>query len=180
MTPREKNLLILLLSALFVVLNFFLFKNFYEGKKALLTTRQEAAQNRLVQNGKIMKSGENWDGAAAWLERSEGKPIAYQKAQAALQSFVEREAKKRGLVVRDQKILPWQEGANYNRVRVKYRVSGREQQIQQWLMTLRQSRQLQVMTRFIIKPVNNDLTQVDCEVEVEKFILPLSDDDSAL
>jgi hypothetical protein len=51
-----------------------------------------------------------------------------------------------------------------------------EQQIQQWLMTLRQNRQLQVMTKFDMKPVNNDLTKVDCEVEVEKFIIPPTED----
>ena len=177
MSPREKNLLILLLSALFVVFNFLVFKNFYEGKKTSFSARKQTAENKLKQAEAVMKSGDRWNKAGSWLERSEGKPLAYQTAQATLQAYVEREAKKRGLITRDQRILPWQEGDHYQRVRVRYKVSGREQQIQQWLMTLRQNRQLQVLTKFEIKPVNNDLTQVDCEVEVEKFIVPADDEE---
>ncbi|MEJ6559540.1 MAG: GspMb/PilO family protein [Akkermansiaceae bacterium] len=180
MSSREKNLLILLLSALFLVFNFFAFKSLYQGKKATLSAQQLAAENKLTQAEAVMESGDNWERAGSWLERSEGKPIAAQSAGATLQAFVEREAKKRGLIVRSQDVLPWEEGSSYQRVRVKYKVSGREQQIQQWLMTLRQNRQLQVITKFSMKPVNNDLTQVDCEVEVEKFILPLGDEDPAL
>lgn len=176
MSSREKSLLALLLGALLLVFNVLAYKNLYESKKVTLSSRKAAAELKFQQAEKVMLRGDDWVNAKSWLERSEGKPIAYQTAQASLQSFVEREAKKRGLITKDQKILPWQEGVYYNRVRVRYKVTGMEQQIQQWLMTLRQNRQLQVMTKFDMKPVNNDLTKVDCEVEVEKFIIPPTED----
>ncbi len=180
MTPREKNLLFLMLGVLFVMFNFFAFKNLYEVKKSTLSARQLTAENKLNQEKTLMKVEGSWNKAADWLQRVEGKPMATQTAEAALQTLVEREAKKKGLIVRDQKVLPWEQGEHYQRVRVKYKVSGRDQQIQQWLMTLRQNRKLQVITRFLMKPVNNDLTQVDCEVEVEKYFLPQGDEETAL
>jgi hypothetical protein len=176
MSSREKSLLALLLGALFLVFSFLAYKNLYESKKDSYSSRTLAAELKLQQAEKVMLRGDDWEIAKNWLERSEGKPIAYQTAQASLQTYVDREAKKRGLIMKTQKILPWEEGIHYNRVRFRYKVTGMEQQIQQWLMTLRQNRQLQVMTKFDMKPVNNDLTKVDCEVEVEKFILPPTDD----
>lgn len=172
MTTREKNLLFLLIGALFLVLNFLAYKNFYEGEMTGLEKRINAAQSDLGRAEVVLAQRSNWDNAERWLNRSEGKGIAYQTAQANLQAYVEREAKKRGLVVRDQRIIPWQEGAHYNRVRVRFKVTGMEQQIQQWILALNQNRQLQVLTKFDVKPTRGDLTKADCEVEVEKYILP--------
>lgn len=172
MTSREKNLLFLLIGALFLVLNFLVYKNFYEGKMSALEKRIDSAETNLSRAETVLRQREKWDRAESWLNRSEGKGIAYQTAQANLQSYVAREAKKRGLVIRDERIIPWQEGDNYNRVRVRCKVTGREQQIQQWILALNQNRQLQVLTKFDVKPTRGDLTKADCEIEIEKYILP--------
>ena len=82
-----------------------------------------------------------------------------------------KQADARGLSTRDEDILPHVEGPHYTRVRVKYKLSGMEQQVQQWIMSVHQPRQFQVITRLIMKPQTNDLTRIDIEVEVEKFII---------
>ena len=38
-------------------------------------------------------------------------------------------------------------------------------------MSVHQPRQFQVITKLIMKPQTNDLTRIDIEVEVEKFII---------
>lgn len=172
MTSREKNLLFLLIGALFLVLNFLLYKNFYQGEIQSLDKRISAAKTNLSRAETVLQQRSEWDAAESWLKRSEGKGVAYQTAQANLQSYVAREAKKRGLVIRDERIIPWQEGSNYNRVRVRCKVTGMEQQIQQWILALNQNRQLQVLTKFDVKPTRGDLTKADCEIEVEKYVLP--------
>ncbi|MDB4435922.1 hypothetical protein N9139_00420 [Akkermansiaceae bacterium] len=172
MTTREKNLLFFLIGALFLVLNYFAFKTFYQAKVDTLVKRIANSERELSRAKGVLQRREQWDAAEGWLNRSEGKPIAYQTAQANLQSYVSREAKKRGLVIRNEDIMAWQEGDSYNRVRFKCKVTGMEQQIQQWILALNQNRQLQVITKYEIKPVRADFTQADVEVEVEKFILP--------
>ncbi|MGC6425898.1 MAG: GspMb/PilO family protein [Akkermansiaceae bacterium] len=172
MTSREKNLLFLLIGALFIVLNFLAFKSFYQEKMSALNKRINSAETSLTRAETILRQRAQWDAAESWLKRSEGKGVAYQTAQANLQSFVAREAKKRGLVIREERIIPWQEGDHYNRVRVRCKVTGMEQQIQQWILALNQNRQLQVITKYDVKPTRGDITKADCEIEVEKYVLP--------
>ena len=175
MSSREKNLLFLLIGALFIVLNFLAFNKFYKDKVATLDQRIETAQSELASAENVLLQQEKYAAAEGWLQRSEGKPIAHQTAQANLQNYVTREAKKRGLVIANPKPLPWQEGAHYNRVRFRCKVTGMEQQIQQWLLALNQNRQLQVITEYKVRPVRGDPTKADVEVEVEKYILPLEE-----
>jgi len=41
-----------------------------------------------------------------------------------------------------------------------------------WLSSIHLVEQRQVITKLEIKPLNNDLTRVEVEVEVEKWIIP--------
>lgn len=170
MTAREKNLLILLCGTLFLVLNVVGFKKFYspkmtaaERKVATLNMEYSRAENNLRQKDVLKKDMD-------WLENSQGKPTTYAEAQSKLQSFMRKQADARGLTTRDEDILPHVEGPNYTRVRVSYKLTGMEQQVQQWIMSVHQPRQFQVITRMSMEP-NVDLTLIDVEVEVEKFII---------
>lgn len=137
-----------------------------------LEKRISSAETRFSRAENALRNRDAYDKVESWLKRSEGKGVAYQTAQANLQNYVSREAKKRGLVIREEGFIQWQEGNHYNRVRVKFKVNGAEQQIQQWILALNQNRQLQVITKFDVKPTRADKAKADCEIEVEKYILP--------
>jgi len=171
MTPREKNLLIFLCGTLFLVLNVVGYKNFYAPEISSAKAKVEALNRDYVRAEGNLKQKDRWQKSMSWLENSQGKPTTYAEAQAGLQSFMKKQADARGLTTRGEGFLPHVEGPYYTRVRVSYKLTGMEQQVQQWIMSVHQPRQFQVITKLVIKPKTNDLTQIDIEVEVEKFII---------
>ncbi|MDA7881658.1 hypothetical protein N9A94_05080 [Akkermansiaceae bacterium] len=171
MTSREKNLLILLCSALFLILNVVAFKKFYSPEIAKANGKVVALDRKYQRAEGDLQMKDAWQKSMNWLENSEGKPITYPEAEAKLQSFMRKQADARGLTTREEKILPHVQGPYYTRVRVSYKLTGMEQQVQQWIMSVHQPRQFQVITKMTMKPQTNDLTRIDIEVEVEKFII---------
>jgi hypothetical protein len=171
MTPREKNLLILLCGTLFLVLNVVGYKKLYAPKITAANARVSGLEREYKRAEGNLKQSDRWQKSMNWLENSEGKPTTYAEAQSKLQTFMRKQADARGLTTRDEGFLPHVEGPYYTRVRVKYKLTGMEQQVQQWIMSVHQPRQFQVITKLIMKPQTNDLTRIDIEVEVEKFII---------
>jgi hypothetical protein len=47
-----------------------------------------------------------------------------------------------------------------------------ERDVLSWLTTIHQTNQRQVITKMEVKPQNNDLTRIEVEIEIEKWILP--------
>ena len=171
MTPREKNLLILLRGTLFLVLNVVGYKKFYAPEIAKAQAEVIKLDREFKRAEVSLKNKDSLQKAIRWLEGSEGKPTTYAEAQSKLQSYMRKQADARGLTTRDEDILPHVEGPYYTRVRVSYKLTGMEQQVQQWIMSVHQPRQFQVITKMTMKPQTNDLTRIDVEVEVEKFII---------
>lgn len=172
MNSREKTLFVTLLVVLFGIANVLAYKKFYEPKVA---KAESAATKAKVERGRallVLEKREEMEPEMTFLRQAEGKPTTYQEAQADLQDLVKKEADRRDLETRSEDILPWLEGTYYSRVRVRYKVNGMEQQVQQWVMVLHQPKQLQVVTKLEIKPQSNDPTRVDCEVEIEKWFVP--------
>ena len=172
MNSREKTLFVTLLVVLFGIANVLAFKKFYQPRVEKANSVAAKAEVELGRSLMVLEKADELESEITFLERAEGKPTTYQEAQADLQDLVKKEADRRELVTRSEDILPWLEGSHYNRVRVRYKVNGMEQQVQQWLMVLHQPRQLQVVTKLDIKPQSNDLTRVDCELEIEKWFVP--------
>lgn len=172
MSDREKKLLFSLLGALFIIANFFAYSNFYEPRIKDAEKRKKVAEATLAQSQAIMSQKADWEKTRSWLQRAEGQPTTYQTASSKLQSFVKRSADRRGLITKKEDILDQVKGANYDRVRVRFRVNGLEQQIQQWILEIHRPQQLQVITKFDLKPQKNDLTRADCEIEIEQWFIP--------
>jgi len=172
MSDREKKLLLFLCGALFIIANFFLFSQIYAPKMQESQRREAKAESALNRGKLVMAQQEEWQKTRQWLASAEGAPTTYQKAISKLQSLASRSAKRRGLTVKREDPLPHIEGANYDRVRIRFRVNGTELQIQQWLLDIHRANQLQVITKFDLKPQKNDLTRADCEVEIEKWFVP--------
>lgn len=172
MNSREKTLFLTLLVVLFGIANVLAYKKFYEPKVARAESAATKAKLELDRALMVLERTEEMEPEMTFIKRAEGKPTTYQEAQADLQELVKKEADRRGLETRSQDILPWLEGTHYSRVRVRYKVNGMEQQVQQWVMVLHQPSQLQVVTKLEIKPQSNDPTRVDCELEIEKWFVP--------
>ncbi|MGE9267917.1 MAG: GspMb/PilO family protein, partial [Verrucomicrobiales bacterium] len=120
----------------------------------------------------VLEKAEELESEIVFLERAEGEPVAYQVAQAALQDAVKKEADRRGLETLGENMLSRVEGKHYHRVGVRYKVSGRDQKLQQWILAIHQPRTLQVVTKMEMKPRSSEPTQAECEVEVEKWFVP--------
>ncbi len=172
MKSREKALLIAFLVVLFGVANVLAFKKFYQPRMKNAESAINQSEQELNRSLMVLEKGDELEPEMAFLERAEGEPTTHQEAQADLQDLVKKEADRRGLTTRSEDILPWLEGKYFNRVRVRYKVNGTERQVQQWVMVLHQPRQLQVVTKLDIKPQGNDLTRVDCELEIGKWFVP--------
>jgi hypothetical protein len=56
-------------------------------------------------------------------------------------------------------------------------VSGMERDVLSWLTTIHQTTQRQVVTKMEVKPQNNDLTRIEVEIEIEKWILPVLEEE---
>ncbi len=172
MTPREKNLLALLGIALLVILSFVGFSSLYLPALRKAESEKKIAEQKLKQAEQVLSLGEELDPEITWLERSGTAQSSPQDAQSKLQALLRKQASARNLDIRDSRILPFQTGEHFDRVRVLFKVTGMERDVFSWLTSIHLANQRQVVTKMEIKPQNNDLTRVEVEVEVEKWIIP--------
>lgn len=171
MTSREKNLLIVLGIALFIILNFVAFTMVYEPRvnKAVFAKGKAESELKLAQV--TLAKRDSLEPDRRWLESTGEIVTTPQLAQSQLQSLLRKQADARNLDTRDEQILQYIPGVHFDRVRVLYKCTGMEDRIQQWLFSIHQPKQRQVITKLELKPQSNDLTRVECTVEVEKWII---------
>ena len=172
MTEREKKLLIILGVTFFLILNFIGFNMLYlpgvqkaEGAKATAEGKLKAAERTLSLR-------EKYEPEMAWLERSGTVRTTARDAQSKLQALLRKQASARRLEIRDSRIITYQPGTHYDRVKVLFKVTGMERDVISWLTSIHQIAQRQVITKMDVKPQNNDITRVEVEIEIEKWILP--------
>ncbi|MEJ6579525.1 MAG: hypothetical protein QNL33_14000 [Akkermansiaceae bacterium] len=177
MTTREKNLLTVLGIAFFIILNFVAYLKFYEPEVQKSIGAKNEAENKLKQAQFILSKKDSLEADRRWLEGTGEVFTTPQLAQSQLQALIRKQADARNLDTRDERIESYIPGDYYDRVRVTYKATGMEDRIQQWLLSIHQPNQRQVITRLELKPQSNDLTRVECTVEVEKWIIIAEDSD---
>lgn len=175
MSSREKNLLIIMGAALFIILNLLAFSQFYEPKKNEAILAKSKAEADFNQKQTVLSLREELEPERRWLESTGEVVTTIPLAQSQLLSLVEKQAASRGLDQRGQQILTAIPGGYYDRVRVQFKCTGMEDKIQQWIFAIHQPKQRQVVTKLELKPQSNDLTRVECTVEVEKWIITEKD-----
>jgi len=175
MTSREKNLLIILGSALFIILNLVAYRMLYEPKVQKADTAKSNAESKYRAAQVTLSRRAELEPDRRWLEGTGEVVTTVALAQSQLLSLVEKQAIARNLDPRGQQILEAIPGVHYDRVRVLYKCTGMEDRVQQWLLSIHQPKQRQVITMLELKPQNNDLTRVECTVEVEKWIITAED-----
>jgi len=175
MSPREKNLLIILGLALFIILNFVAYSSFYSPMIKKAAGEKRIAEDKLRLSEMTLTQGEDLDPEIQWLERSGTATDTPTNAQTKLQADIKNQARAKKVELRDSRILPFQPGQHFTRVRVLCKVVGAERDVFSWLATIHRTNQRQVITKMELSPMKTDLTKVECEVEVEKWIIVAED-----
>ncbi len=171
MTTREKNLLAFLGVALFIILNFVAYTNFYSPQIRKAESAVQAAESKRKAAEQVLALSEEYEPEIKWLERSGVAETTPQVAQSKLQALIRKQASARKLEVRDSRILPFQGGEHYDRVRVLFKVTGMERDVFSWLTSIHLVNQRQVVTKMEIRPKKSDIHRIECQVEVEKWII---------
>jgi len=171
MTSREKNLLIFLGVTFFIILNFVAFNMFFSPAKQKAEGEKKAAETELRLAELVVSQRDELEPELQWLERTGTAVTTAAEAQSKLQSLLRTQAGARNLEIRDSRILISQPGEHFDRVRVLFKVTGMERDVFSWLTSIHQPNQRQVVTKMEMKPQNNDLTRVEVEIEIEKWII---------
>ncbi len=176
MSEREKKLLLFLGVTFFIILNFIGFNLLY--LPAIKDAENEGinAERKLKGAETVLALRDTYEPEMAWLTRSGTATTSPLVAQSKLQTLLREQATRRKLEIRDSRIIPFQPGENYDRVKVLFKVTGMERDVFSWLTSIHQVAQRQVVTKMEIKPQNNDLTRIEVEVEVEKWIITANDE----
>lgn len=171
MTPREKKLLSILGTALLVILSFIAYSHFYLPEREKAERQRRSAEKKLMDAQQVLSLRDELEPEIKWLKRSGTAPVSPQDAQSKLQTLLRKQANSRNLDIRDSRIIPFQTGHYFDRVGVLFKVTGSERDVFSWLASIHLPNQRQVVTKMEIEPQNNDLTRVEVEVEVEKWII---------
>lgn len=177
MSEREKKLLFVLGGTFFLILNFIGFNMLYLPGVQKAESAKMSAEGTLSAAEKTLSLREKYEPEMAWLERSGTVRTTPLEAQSKLQALLRKQASARRLEIRDSRIITYQPGTHFDRVKVLFKVTGMERDIISWLTSIDQIGQRQVITKMEAKPQNNDITRIEVEIEIEKWILPPVDED---
>jgi hypothetical protein len=172
MSPREKKLLMFMGGTLFVILNLILLNTVFLPRLQAAKAAVQAAETSLTTATSKIDQFEYFEPRMDWVERSGTAASDRFQVQSELQQFLRRQATARRLEIRDEDILDYVEGEYFGRVKVSCKVTGMEREVISWLTSIHRIEQRQVITMLEMKPQNNDLTRIEVEVEVAKWIIP--------
>jgi len=174
MSSREKNLIILLLLAGFLMLNFFLYAQ-YNQKKNLLETKLETAKTQLQLAILTQESSAEYAAQMDWLAQHEPLAADFQTIQAELLNFAASEAQKNNLTIRpnSEEFLPTDTtGTHFHRAQIKIIVTGREQDLYRWLHTINEPTAFRAAINIRLAPNSQDDTLIDCTAVTAQWFPP--------
>lgn len=172
MSPREKKLLMFLGGTLFIIVNLIVFNQVFLPRLQKAKLAKETAETELETATNQLKLIDVYAPEMEWIERTGTTATDRFRAQSELQQFLRRQATTRQLDIRDSDILAYAEGQDFGRVKVSFKVTGMEREVVSWLTSIHRVEQRQVITKLEMKPLKSDLTRIEVEVEVEKWIIP--------
>lgn len=171
LTAKEKNLLIGLLAALFVLLNVFGLQSFLNRQRVLESSiaRMEAQQ---VENRLILEEEGLWMERAAWLDANQPTDdVETTSDDEKFHEFIESSAKKHGLTYLRREAGPRPPGEAYAEVFDISQVKGDMKALVQWLNELQQPKAFRAIKQLTIK--SGEPPEVICDVEVARWYRPV-------
>lgn len=176
MSEREKRLLILLLGALFIVLNLGVYAKVYVPKLEQAKATLDSANARVEQAQINLESRSVYEEDMAWLAKNEPKPTTAQRVQTQLQQVVANYARSSGLTIPDggQRLQETvgDPALSYHRARIRVLLQGTEQQLYTSLVRLHSPREFRAVTFLRVNPQKSEPTKIDAEVMVEQWFVP--------
>ncbi|MEN8678418.1 MAG: hypothetical protein ABF391_00090, partial [Akkermansiaceae bacterium] len=154
------------------ILNFIGFNMLYLPGVQKAKSAKTISERKLKAAEMTLALREKYEPEMAWLERSGTVRTTPLEAQSKLQALLRKQASARRLEIRDSRIITYQPGEHFDRVKVLFKVTGMERDVLSWLTSIHQISQRQVITKMEVKPQNNDITRIEVEIEIEKWILP--------
>lgn len=172
MSARERNLLILLLIAGFLIVNFFGFGIYTERKAAAdrdLVLARTQLENALIFRENSAQIADEMD----WLAEHEPDAAPSQEVQSALQQFAETQAKNLGLTIRSQEFPPTDEsGVHFHRAQFRINLTGQEAALYRWLDAVNDPSQLRAAYQVRLSPNGQDDALIDCSATLAQWFQP--------
>jgi hypothetical protein len=174
MSDRERKLVLLFGLAAFLLVNFFAV-SWFQAKKGKITSDLNKARAN-VQSAEIdAGSFETVEEEMSWLNEKTPSPKAGQLVSTELETYASNQATTHQLTIDKRDIKANDEtGAHFNRAKVQFKVSGREDSLYRWLDRLQMPDQFKAITSIRLQPDAKDDTLIDATVDVEQWYVPLT------
>ena len=172
LTSKEKRLLFMLLSALFLLLNVVALKTFLN-RRAALQTNIQTLEAELMQSRTVLGQQAYWSERAQWLESNQPTDdVSTVDDDNRFIEFVESTAKQSGLAYtrRGGGPVP-SEGRPYAEVFDASTVKGNMKSLVEWISKLQQPKEFRAIKQLRIK--SGEPPEVICDIEVARWFRPV-------
>ncbi len=182
MSDREKKLIILFGGAVVLMALLWGYKWFNQQK--IIAENEHRSAEQMLRDAELFKqSREQVADEIEWLQQHEPQPEAAEQVPARLQGLCASEAANAGMQIKQQKILAntldndaGAPPSHYQRAKVEFTVTGREESLYQWFDRLHQPDSFRAITALRLTPNREDDTTIDCTVTIEQWYVPLAAD----
>lgn len=170
LSKSEKRLLVLFLSAIFIVFNLigltFLARRQGEFEAKLVSLRSERLEAR-----SWLADKETWAERKEWLAKTQPKLQSIGEANSALLENLQAGVAKHSITILDQAFVDPNPQPAYQEIAVKLKVAGSLEAITRWLVELQQPENFQAIQSFSMK-TDNDPSKIVCELTVARWYAP--------
>ena len=171
MSDREKKLVLFFGLGAFVLLNLFGFSKFRVFRTNV--ANQVVKEKALVAAAEVNREeADSRSEEMEWLTNHYPEAKAGQTVQTELQLFGENQATANQLTVVNRRFLPVEEGSNFHRAKVEFKVTGTEAALYRWLDRLQMPDQFRTVTFLRLSPDSKDDTLIDCTAIAEQWFVP--------
>jgi Tfp pilus assembly protein PilO len=175
LNPREKRLLLLCLSTIFIAVNVLAFREFTIRKKALSTSleqlNEQVTSNRVWLNDRAF-----WDKRRGWLDKNMPYTESAGKAQGQLLEDLQNAALDSELTISNQTLLEPLELDHCNEVAVSIRMRGDQETMLRLLLSLQSPERFQAIKSLELEldsRAKEKTPQAQCNLTVARWFNPL-------
>lgn len=180
MNEREKNLILILVGAAFIIANLFGFTTYkasLDKKEALLKSGASELKLKRQQIGEADERSDEID----WLAANRPADNTHDGVLAELVAFTEQSANKNRINIRKHPkplAAKLDESGNFRSGVVRVSVDCRDAELYRWLCDLQDPKKTRAITRLKIIPLRDDNTRISCELDITQWFTPVDEEDA--
>ncbi len=172
LSANERRLLLFLATALFLLLNLFLFRSFLQTRAKLARSITES-RAELASDREVLNADQSLASANSWIASHPMPEIDAEDASARLLRIERDEAEKAGLKVTSENLLPPQEGPWGSSVSVTATIAGPFQGVVKMLFALQSPEAWRTMEKLALRS-DTEPPNVVAELEIRQYFRPLA------